>query len=282
MMKILDLIFGKKKKKIEPRSIKNVGHSDSSYVFTKSDLCKIITTLTDVSYAFRDSITLNQAGGNRSFKMMTTIHSYAGMFCYLYESWGYGISSDLLDSTMSERYILVKLSMDNIKQRENIITSLSNNWSDVLCTIETISQGKRSDGYKFDNMSSDIEFITKSIEKWSGRNCKRPKKVKYNPYFITEGQSMSEGHSIPDLSSLYAKELLPLLLSEYNNEVSKAEITREYVLTILQSYLDNAEFVPMNIVETLCSQIEHVAKSADVSFGAFSNLKDYILDKIYK
>jgi hypothetical protein len=255
---------------------------DKIYLFSKNDLRRIISILTDLSYSFRDSISLKQVGGNRNNTMMSRIHSYAGMFCYLYETYGYGKATEILDLTMMNHYTLVITAMNNTYNRNDSIRQLSDNWADILNTIMIIEMAKLSDAFIFIQKEADIEFVTKAMEKWSGKVCVRPKNITYNPYNISENPSMAAGHSIPDLSDVFANELLPQLLSAHAMVSSQAEIIRNFVLSMLKSYRDNAGYVPMCIVDTLCQQIGNIATRAGVTYPSFSNLREYVLDKIYK
>ena len=293
-MGFLDFIFGKKKENDKntftpstqtangPQSItKHAQAENVSHLFTQSELKRTINTLTELSYIFGDSETLKQTGGGRNITMMTRLHSYAGMFCTLYEEYNYGTASEIFNKAMLCHYLLVSKAMNDPANKKRSIQSLSENWSDVLTSIQSIKQKGASDGDKFISMESEIEYVTKAVEKWSGHHCPRPQNVLYNPYGITENAGLSAGHSIPDLSDVFARELLPQLLSAKVTGKTEADVTREYVISMIKSYHDNAGYVPMCIVDTLCSQIGNIARGAGVTFPN-DDLKDYVLQKIFK
>lgn len=293
-MGFLDFIFGKKKENDKntftpstqtataPQSItKHTQAKNVSHLFTQGELKKTINTLSELSYIFRDSETLKQTEGGRNITMMSRLHSYTGMFCTLYEEFNYGTASELLDATMQNHYLLVSRAMNDPANKKRSIQSLSDNWADVLTSIQSIKQKGASDGKKFIDMDAEIEDVTKAVEKWSGHHCPRPQNVLYNPYGITENAGLSAGHSIPDLSDVFARELLPQLLSAKVTGKTEADVTREYVISMIKSYHDNAGYVPMCIVDTLCSQIGNIARRAGVTFPN-NSLKDYVLQKIFK
>lgn len=291
-MGLLDFLFGKKKdSKTSVSQSKSAVTSCNSKqtqpvtgtnnLFTSSELKKVIGILSELSDVFRDSVALKQTGGGRNEKMVSLLHSYAGMFCVLFEEYNYGTSSDVLSNAMLNHYVLVAMAMKDANHRKRSVLGLSDNWVDVLTSIQAIKQGGASDGKKFESMEGDIEYVTKAMEKWSGKTCVRPKNIMYNPYGITENASMSVGHSIPDLRAVFAEELLPQLRNARIMGMTEADVTREYVISMIKSYRDNARYVPMCIVDSLCAQIENIANRAGVSFP-HDSLKDYVLEKIYK
>lgn len=251
-------------------------------LFTQCELEEYIETLVQISYLFRDSSSLEATGNNRNLTMMSRLHSYAGMFCYLYETYGYGQAKSILDNTVAEHYRLVYSAMNDEYNRNNSIRNLAENWSDVLNTISITEQVSPSEAVEFEKIQKRISSVTKAIEKWSGRKCVIPKHITYNPFFITENAGMSAGHSIPDISSVFAEELLPKILSCRVTGIQPEEVTRDYVISMIKSYRDNAGYVPMCIVDSLCQQIGRIAERVGVIYPSGMDLKSFVLQKNYR
>ena len=140
-------------------------------------------------------------------------------------------------------------------------------------------------------MESNIQTVTKAIEKLSGKNCKKPsnplkvhpKKVSYNPFNITEDLKLAEGRAIPDITDVFARELVPMLASNQHSSDESRDIVANYALSMIKSYYDNAGFVPMLIVDQITGQVNQVAEMVEhISYAPQKNLKEYILSKIYR
>lgn len=286
-MGLFDYLFGPQK---EPHQNTKVGKSNkqndsvnynSNHLFSSNELRNILHILTEISYIFRDSESLKKTGGNRNFTMMERLHSYVGMFCVLFEEYGYGKAEDVLDNTVQKEYPLVLMAMNDTSNRREAIAELSENWSDVLNCIQAVKQQiGASDSKRFIEIESDIEYVTKAMERWSGKHCARPQNVLYNPYGITENAGMSRGHSIPDMTNIFAPELVPQINRAKRLGNSGVEETKKYVIDMIESYHDNAGYVPMCIVDSLCNQIGKIATNAGVTFPN-NDLKSFVLKEIY-
>lgn len=263
--------------------------SQSAALFSKDELMSIITILSDISYIFLES---DRLVGGRNEKMKSRLFSYAGIFGYYYEEeYAYGKVSDIADKNIASHYVLVKLSMSDASHRRNVVQDLADNWSDVLQVIFNLELDDNEAGNKFKKMESKIQTVTKAIEKLSGKNCKkpsnplkvRPKKVSYNPFNITEDLKFAEGRAIPDITDVFARELITMLVSNQHSSDDSRDIVANYALSMIKSYYDNAGFVPMLIVDQITGQVNQVAEIVEhISYAPQKNLKEYILSKIYR
>lgn len=263
----------------------------SSNLFSKSELENIIGILSKLSYLFRDSQLLKSTGGGRNESMMSKVHSYAGILGYYYEEeYNYGKFSNIVDGTIARHYFLVKLAMADAQHRRNTVAELADNWSDILQVIFNMQLESNREGDVFKQMETDIAKVTAAFEKMSGKKCKEPKdprnatprRVTYNPLNITEDPNLSRGHIIPDISNVFAQELLPQLLSPQSFKQPK-DIIADYTIELLESYAQNAGFLPMVIVDQVTGQVNQVVSMAmRVSYSPCNSLKEYILSKIYK
>lgn len=82
--------------------------------------------------------------------MKSRLFSYAGIFGYYYEEeYAYGKVSDITDNNIASHYVLVKLSMSDGSQRQNVIRDLADNWSDVLQVIFNLELDDNEAGNRF-------------------------------------------------------------------------------------------------------------------------------------
>ena len=264
--------------------------STSSNLFSKEELEDFISIIAKISYLFRDSKLL-QGGRNESMK--SKMHSYAGILGYYYENeYRYGKMQDLVDRDMLVQYVLASNSMRNENNRKCIVRDLSDNWSDILQVIfmMKLEPDPNPEGDKLQQIEPEIQKVTLAFEKMSGKKCKEPKdprktpprKVSYNPLNITEDLALSRGHSIPDITHIFAQDLFPQLASLHSSADAK-EVVTNYTISMIKSYYDNAGFVPMVIVDQITGQINQVAEMAlEISYSPYPSLKEYVLSRIYK
>lgn len=255
----------------------------------KKQLEEIIRSLAKLSYMFRDSVLLTQTGRNTS--MMSRLYSYTSMMGYLYEyEYKYGSFNSLVDTNIANYFKLVLVAMSNPSHRNKSIVELAGNWSDVLQVIFALSLEDNPDKVNFEKISDEVTIITRTFERLSGNKCKQPSdprnvtphKVTYNPLNITEDLQLSQGHVIPNITNVFAQELIPQLTSPYSTKKSK-DIVAEYALAMIKSYYDNAGFVPMVIVDQITGQINQVTEKVQrISYSPYPSLKEYVLSKIYK
>ena len=256
---------------------------------SKKQLEEIIRSLAKLSYMFRDSVLLTQTGRNTT--MMSRLYSYTGMMGYLYEyEYKYGSFNSLVDTNIANHFKLVLVAMSNPSHRNKSIAELASNWSDVLQVIFTLSLEDNPDKVNFEKISDEVTIITRTFERLSGNKCKQPsdprnvtpRKVTYNPLNITEDLQLSQGHVIPDITNVFAQELIPHLTSHNSAKASK-DIVAEYTIAMIKSYYDNAGFVPMVIVDQITGQINQVTEKVQrISYSPYPSLKEYVLSKIYK
>ncbi len=263
--------------------------NDTTNLFSKSELENIIGILSKLSYRFRDSQLLKSTGGGRNESMMSKVHSYAGILGYYYEEeYNYGKFSNIVDGTIARHYFLVKLAMADAQHRRNTVAELADNWSDILQVIFNMQLESNREGDVFKQMETDIAKVMAAFEKISGKKCKEPKdprnvtprKVTYNPLNITEDLELSRGHIIPDISHVFAQELLPQLMSPFK---AQKDIVADYTIGLLESYSKNAGYLPMVIVDMVTGQVNQVVSMAQcVSYSPCNSLKEYVLSKIYR
>lgn len=262
--------------------------SESKPLFSKKEMEDYIRILSDMSYIFRDSKMLT---GGRNETMKNRLHSYVGILGYYYEDvYHYGKMENIVNNEIFLRYILVSNALQDINNKRNTISELSDNWSGVLQVIYTMQLEPNTDGDKFKQLEPEILKVTSAFEKISGKKCKEPKDprnviprhVTFNPLGITEDLVLSRGHSIPDLTNAFAHDLIPQLTDNYGNMESK-DIVAEYAISLIKSYYDNAGFVPMVIVDQITGQINQVVEFVQkISYAPYPSLKEYVLSKIYK
>lgn len=262
---------------------------DSNKIFSKNELESYIHTLSTISYIFQNSDRLID---DRNNKMKSCVFSYASILGFYYEKiFEYGKMSDIVDANIASHYKLIELSMLDNKQRKQIIADLADNWSDVLQVIFNLELDDNEAGNNFKKIDSDIQKITIAFENLSGKTCRKPinpfntvpQIVSYNPFHITEDINLSKGHYIPDITDVFAQELIPMLLSaKYLGEEIK-DIVANYAISMVKSYYDNAGIVPMVIIDQITGQINQVAEMVQhVSYAPQNNLKEYVLSKIYR
>lgn len=267
----------------------NEGIAGTNNLFSKKELEELIIILSKMSYMFGDSKLLR---GGRNKKMKSRLQSYAGIMGYYYEvEYGYGKMSDITDREISDHYVLVKLALSDSAHKARTICDLADNWSDILQVIFVMQLEPNSEGNKFKNMEQDINKVTSAFEKLSGKKCKQPKdprtvtpkKITYNPFNITEDPKLAEGHTIPDITSVFAQELVPQILSAQRMGKDPKGVVAEYAILMIKEYFDNAGYVPMRIVDQIVGQIDQVAYFwVGQSYASYNSLKEYILSKIYK
>lgn len=255
---------------------------------SKELLEEIIHSLAKLSYMFRDSVLLTQKGRNTT--MMSRLFSYTGMMGYLYEyEYKYGSFNSLVDTLIADHYKLVLVAMSNPSHKNKSLAELASNWSDVLQVLFNLSLENNPDKVNFEKVSDEVTKITHTFERLSGKKCKQPsdprkvtpRKVTYNPLNITEDLQLSQGHVIPDITNVFAQELIPQLTSHHSTKASK-DIVAEYTLAMIKSYYDNAGFVPMVIVDQITGQINQVTEMVQrISYSPYPSLKEYVLSKIY-
>ena len=257
-------------------------------ILSKSELEKSITTLSTMAYLFQKTTILV---GGRNETMKSRLFSYAGILCYYYENeYQYGKMVNLVDKNIAVHYALVANSLRDASHKRTVVAELAANWSDVLQVIFNLQLEPNEYAEKFAHIEAEIQSVTAMFEKLSGAKCRKPKdprnvkprNVTYNPFNITEDLSKSQGRMIPDITNVFATELIPQLVNKSTGKSSK-DIVADYALTMIQSYFNNAGFVPMLVVDQITGQINLVAEMVEkVSYAPYTSLKEYVLSKIYK
>ena len=289
-MAIFDL-FKKKEAKSQKASSVSSGETSSikDALFGKIELEQYIVTLSKMAYLLQKTTLLV---GGRNETMKSRLFSYAGILGYYYENeYKYGKVADLVDQDIVVRHALVCNSMGDASHKRKVITELADNWSDVLQVIFNLQLEPNEEGARFAHIKSEIQSVTIAFEKLSGRKCRKPKdprniehrNVTYNPFNITEDLIKSQGHMIPDITYVFARELIPqLLTNKYSGKMPK-DIVANYALSMIKSYYDNAGVVPMIIVDQITGQINQVAEKVQtICYTPYPSLKEYVLSKIYR
>lgn len=256
--------------------------------FSKTEVEECIKTLVKISNLFKESKLLV---GGRNETMMRRMHSYVGIVGFLYEEeYHYGLMSDIVDKTILTHYVLVANAMSDSNHKKKTLSDLADNWSDILQVIYNMQLESNPEGARFKQMEQAISKVTSVFEKLSDKKCREPKdprkvtprRVTYNPLNITENPSLAQGHSIPDMTNVFAQDLIPQLASN-NASLQIKDIIASYTISLIKSYSDNAGFVPMVIVDQITGQISQVTDMFhEVSYAPYSSLKEYVLSKIYR
>ncbi len=282
-----------KKKEVKPQKnylTSSVQSSSSkNNLFSKSELEKYIVTLSKMGYLFQKTTLLM---GGRNETMKSRLFSYAGILGYYYENeFQFGRMADLVDQDVLARYALVSNLMRDANHKRKVVEELADNWSDVLQVIFNLQLEPNEEGERFARIQYDIQDVTSAFEKISEKKCREPKdprnttprNVAYNPFNITEDLEKSQGHMIPDITNVFAGELIPQLVDNpYSSKVPK-DIVADYAVSMIKSYYDNAGYVPMVIVDQITGQINQVAEMVQrISYAPYPSLKEYVLSKIYK
>lgn len=310
-MGLLDFIFGRKKKEAEllqrkqeerklqierdkqakasKEKIRQEQPAAKSNLVSKQDLEKAISFLSKLSYVFQTSEVLL---GGRNETMKSRTYSYIGILCYIYQfDYKYGSTQDIVDSKIYNHFLLVQAAMQDGNHKKRTIKQLADNWSDVLQVIFNLQLSPNPTSDKIKEMQKEIDFTTAIIEKLSEAKCKKPinplnqttQKVSYNPLNITEELSKATGQPLPDLTEVFAQELLPLIFTAKQRGDNPKDVVANYTISMIKSYYDNAGYVPMVTVSQITGQISRVVSLAgDISFAPYNSLKEYVLSKIYR
>lgn len=284
-MGIFDIFKGKDAK---PQTSKPTSPAQNN-LFSKSELEQYIKTLAKMGKLFQRSTLLM---GGRNEAMKSKLFSYASILGYYYESeFQYGRMANLVEHEIVVRYALVCNAMRDATHKRQVVAELADNWSDVLQVVYNLQLEPNEEGDQFSSIESEIKSVTAAFEKISKKKCREPKdprvvnprNVTYNPFNITEDLEKSQGSMIPDITEVFARELIPQLIdNRYSNKAPK-DIVAAYAMTMIKSYYDNAGYVPMVIVDQITGQINQVAEMVKpISYAPYSTLKEYVLSKIYK
>ena len=289
-MALFDFFKKKEQNSQKPNPAPSVKSSTvKNYLFSKSELEQYIATLSKMGYLFQNTTLLM---GGRNETMKSRLFSYAGILGYYYENeYNYGRMANLVDQDVAVRHALVSNSMRDASHKRKVVAELADNWSDVLQVIFNLQLEPNEEGERFDRIKFEIQAVTSAFEKLSGSKCREPKDprnvkpriVTYNPFNITEDLEKSQGHMIPDITNVFAGELIPQLVDNPYSSKAPKDIVADYALSMIKSYYDNAGFVPMLIVDQITGQINQVADMVQrVSYNPYPSLKEYVLSKIYR
>ena len=289
-MALFDFFKKKEQNSQKPNPVPSVKSSTvKNNLFSKSELEQYITTLSKMGYLFQKTSLLM---GGRNETMKSRLFSYAGILGYYYENeYNYGRMANLVDQDVAVHHALVSNSMRDACHKRKVVAELADNWSDVLQVIFNLQLEPNEEGERFAHIKSEILSVTTAFEKMSGKKCREPKdprkvnprNVTYNPFNITEDLEKSQGHMIPDITNVFAGELIPQLVENPYSAKAPKDIVADYALSMIKSYYDNAGFVPMVIVDQITGQINQVAEMVQrVSYNPYPSLKEYVLSKIYR
>lgn len=250
---------------------------------TRNNMLRAIITLTMLSNLFYNSSFLLSAGDGRNEKKKRTMFSFAGILGYLFEEeYCFGNFSDLIDKEIQIHYFATKTILSDRENREKTISDLSNNWSDILQTILEIQTSNTDDSKEFIELQPEIDHVTRVIEKISGNKCRKPiigyaktpdprssqfnrdantqmiEEATYNPYRITAKPELQRFPPIPDCVDTFKNDLL----GQYkdSNRGNEIRIFISYVNTLVESYYENAGYVPKNTVDAIVEQCNQAIK----------------------
>lgn len=258
---------------------------------SQNELKEAIGILSDISYTFQSSKTLMSLDG-RNEAMKSKIFSYTGILGFLYEvEFHYGRMSDLVDSNILSHYQLVKSAMLNESHKKKAIQELADNWSDVLQLICNLLLFKNTAGDKFKTIESDIQKVTILFEKLSEKKCRKPespmsiaqvedkytqmvKTATFNPFKITCEPNLQNMQQLPDLREVFKKELNDFSQIAMRDDVVKKNIVSGYTFNLVESYYNNAGYVPMNSLNQILEQV-YEAMQQTVFRNAFTSLDDF-------
>ncbi len=321
-MGFLDFLFGKKKAentsakinttptiKSQPQQVHSATQhkteerpkANPNIPFSKPEFEKAIKTISTMSYLFRDSSTLRSTGDERNERMMSRLHSYAGILGYLYQfTYKLGDYSNLVDSTMKTHFALVTIAMSDVSNRNKSLKDLANNWSDVLQSVLYLQIDGTSEGNKMKALQTEIDFVTKVMEKLSGDKCRKPvnqmangvrpetihpsydkyskmvEEAAFNPFNITTKPSLQNNPPLPpEFLGVFRKELNELLCNPMARQMGVEQLFRGYVFNMVESYYNNAQYVPKSTVDAIiemCYQAV-INPSDTASIGSLEDIK---------
>lgn len=261
--------------------------STQTYPISKVNLEKQIKCLDNLGDIFFYSSALRATGVDRCEKMRSTFLSYKCILLHFYENvYNYGHAKEFLNDEGKIRYALTASNIPINYSSCDIVSTLPQNWPAILQSIAALKASSESDYEKLAPFSVTINDITKSLEIISGRKIKTPLGLNYNPFKITDNPDISNGHTLPNMREVFLDELSPLFRLVESQNTNLAEVISDYTISMIKSYFENAGYVPMCIVDSICTQIGDVSQSIAVStgqkinYGTHRNLKIYALDKI--
>ena len=225
--------------------------------------------------------------------MKSRIFSYTGILGFLYEvECRFGKISDIVDSDILSHYQLVKAAMLDESHKKRTIEELADNWSDVLQVIYNLKQSNNKAGEKFKTMESNIQKVTTIFEKLSDKKCKKPvspmpktaaedkytkmvKTATFNPFKIICEPNLQNTQQLPDLKNVFRQELNNLCsqIGMQDNAAQK-DIVSGYTFNLVESYYNNAGYVPMNSLNQILEQVYEAMQQTGFR-NAFSSLDDF-------
>lgn len=257
--------------------------------YSKSELERVIRTIANMSYLFRDSSTLKSTGAGRNQKMMSTLHSYAGMIGYLYQyTYKMGEYSALVDNDMNIHFALVTVAMNDSYNRNRSIKQLAENWSDVLQSVLYLQVDGTTEGNKMKAMQSDIDFVTKVFETLSGSKCRKPvnqmterfsqmvENATFNPFKVTNNPRLQNNPPLPpEFFDVFKREINNLLSNPAARQMGVKEILKGYVFNMVESYYNNAHYVPKTTVDAIIEMCYNAVKQSQYgnTIGSLDDIK---------
>ena len=265
---------------------------EQHYKLSLNELKEAITILSDISYTFLSSEVLMALDGRNEI-MKSRIFSYAGIMGFLYEvECCYGKMADIVDSNILSHYQLVKSAMLDESHKKKTIEELADNWSDVLQVICNLQQSPNEAGKKFKAMESDIQKVTTIFERLSDKKCRKPvlpmpkttvedkytkmvKTATFNPFKITCEPSLQNTQQLPNLKNVFRQELNNLCSQLGTQDyVAQKEILSGYTFNLVESYYNNAGYVPINSLNQILEQVYEAMQQTGFR-NAYSSLDDF-------
>lgn len=273
---------------------------------TRDNLKKAINTLVFIGDLFRNSSFLMRAEDGRNEKKRLTMFSFAGILGYLFEEeYGFGNYSALVDNEMQRYYSPIRITMSDSIDREKAISDLTNNWSGILQTILEIQTSNSEEKDSFIELQPEIDLVTKVLEKLSGSKCRKPtigyaklqdpkrsqfspdaftqmvEEAEYNPFSITNEPTLQNFPPLPgDLRDTFRAEILNIYEESGQQRSTEIQIFVSYVYSLIQSYHENAGYVPKNTVDAIIEQCHQAVKGT--LFGWYIPTLDEMKYTIYR
>lgn len=147
---------------------KSEGGSNSSAIFSKSELTSLIQTCDDMKQMFASSKSLIASGNGRAQKMASTMVSYKSMLLYFYESiLKYGSASQFFkgEDEKNNYELCSLLVFSNQSSGAECFHDAANNWKDIQTVLKTLQMTDEA-GIVY-KLSNGIQALTSAFDKIS-------------------------------------------------------------------------------------------------------------------
>lgn len=269
---------------------RNVAHAVSP--FSKDKITMLINACDKIIYLFKNSNALKESGNSRVKKITGIMLSYKCILMYLYEvDYHYGnvegVFFNKQDNDTKVHYAFVYSSLLDKAKKEKILKDLSSNWNDILTVLESLKLS--GEQVQVNTISKEINELTSAFAKLSGIEPVRPvtlnRKDKYvemienasfNPFHITCDANLQPKQKMPDIRSVFRKELNDLYVKvrDIPNFDTKSIIIG-YTFNLVESYYNNAGYVPKEALDQILEQVYDAMQMTNLNnvFPSFDSLK---------